>query len=99
LLDVVLFEAACIRGTKGSFYKIVGSGGCTDCSKYIAYYSLKGELLFENYFSDSEKFLKNFGDYKNVLLRYGVLEKVDNIKDVIIFPPVHSGETSKGYVL
>ena len=99
LLDAILFEAASIAGTKGSFYKIRGSGGCTGCSNYTAYYSVNGELLFENYFSDQEKFVKNTGDYKIVLNRYGVPENVHNIKNVTVFPPAYNGETSLGYVL
>jgi hypothetical protein len=99
LLDAVVFEAAIINGTKGSIYKIRGSGGCTDCSNYTGYYSLKGTLLFENYFSHKDKFVKNFGDYKKVLRRYGVEEKVHNIKNITVFPPAHAGETSDGYVL
>jgi hypothetical protein len=102
LLDAVIFEAAIITGSKGSFYKIRGSGGCTNCANYTGYYSLKGELLFENYFSDGDGFLRNIGSYKSVWNRFGVearRAKTPDIKDVTVFPPVNSGEIDKGYIL
>jgi hypothetical protein len=102
LLDAVIFEAAVITGTKGSFYKIRGSGGCTDCSNYTGYYSQKGELLYENYFSDKEKFVKNAGNYKGIWHRYGVQArraKIPDIKSTIVFPPAHSGRIIEGYIM
>jgi hypothetical protein len=102
LLDAVVFEAAIITGTKGSFYKIRGSGGCTDCSNYTGYYSLSGELLFENYFSDGDGFIRNIGSYEKVWKRYGVAAgraKIPDIKDITVFPPKYSGSIDVGYIL
>ena len=102
LLDNVIFEAAIVTGTKGSFYKIRGYGGCTSCSSYTGYYSLNGELFFENYFSDGDGFLKNIGNYKSVWNRFGVQaqrEKNPDIKDIVVFPPSHSGEINLSYIL
>lgn len=101
LLDAVIFEAAAITGTKGSFYKIRGSGGCTDCSNYTGYYSLKGEILYENYFSDKDKFVKNVGNYKSIWSNYGVQARRANIADInntIVFPPADNGRTIEGYI-
>jgi hypothetical protein len=102
LSDNIISVAAFITGTKGSFYTIHGYGGCSYCSHYFGYYSLKGQLLFENYWSDRDKFIINIGNEKSVLNHFGVSArraKIPFAKDITVFPLARSGETSEGYVL
>ena len=99
LLDAVIYDAASISGSKGGFYLIHGSAGCKDCSTYFGYYSLKGQLLFENYYSNNENFVENAGDFKKILKQFGVSENVHNVKNITVFPPFQSGQITRGYIL
>jgi hypothetical protein len=101
LLDNVIIEIAVVNGTKGSFYKIEGYGGCNNCTNYTGYFSLNGKLLFKTYSSHLDGFSTGMGDYKNVWKQYGVpakRENTPNLKALTVFPPQHAGEVTQSYI-
>lgn len=95
-LDNVIVSSACIKGTKKSFYKIEGFGGCNGCSEYTAYYSLQGELLYEDYVSSSKNLKYSKGNYQEILKVYGITDtsKISKkARGIQVYPPQYSGDT------
>lgn len=95
LLDNVIRGVSVVKGGSGSFYKIEGAGGCNACSEYSGYFSLRGELLWENYSSRMGNFETGKGNYDKVLAKYNVLDTsaiAPKIKGIWVFPPQKSGE-------
>lgn len=95
LLDAVVVMAGVVKGEKGSFYVIFGSGGCNACSEYTGYYSLEGKLLANDYQSRMRNFRHSFGNLGEIIERFGVDDStagIGGLKVVRTFPPQFSGK-------
>ena len=100
VLDNVIYQIGMVKGKKGGFYKIDGSGGCNGCSEYWGAYSMQGKLLNETYFSPG-LFDHKVGNFNEIIKRYALdpaKVKAHDLEVICVFPPKCSGNISKDLI-